>query len=42
MPSGGVHPITQGGTLITIDAQHTLTLGGLAPATLTAANFRFV
>ena len=32
---------TAGGTLITIDAQHTLTLDTVTPASLTQANFRF-
>jgi Domain of unknown function (DUF4214) len=31
-----------GGTLITFDASHSLTLGGVAPSSLVAANFRFV
>ena len=31
-----------GGTLITFDASHSLTLDGVAPGSLGAANFRFI
>ena len=33
---------TAGGTLIALDPTHSITLNGVAPASLTAANFTFV